>query len=96
MAKAVRRSRVRRGALSEIKYDLSQFLHEAESEEIVITPDGNPADVLIGFRSGDDCFDYQLENDPRFFSRIEQAPRSLQEGQGDRGCRVRTSHRPAG
>ena len=48
MAKAVRRSGVRRVPLSEIKDDLSRFLREAESEEIVITRNGKPAGVLIG------------------------------------------------
>ena len=84
MAKAIRRSGVRRVPLSEIKDDLSRLLHEAENEEIVITRDGKPAGVLIGFKSEDDWLDYQLENDPRFLRRIERARRSLQEGRGVR------------
>jgi prevent-host-death family protein len=75
---------VRRVPLSEIKDDLSRLLHEAENEEIVITRDGKPAGVLIGFKSEDDWLDYQLENDPRFLRRIERARRSLQEGRGVR------------
>ena len=66
MAKAIRRSGVRRVSLSEIKNDLSRYLREAEGEEIVITRDGKPAGVLIGFSSEDDWFDYQLENDRAF------------------------------
>ena len=38
--------------------------------------------MLIGFALQDDRFDYQLENDPRFLSRIEQARKSLREGRG--------------
>jgi len=38
--------------LSEIKEDLSRFLREVEGEEIVITRNGKPAGVLIGFASG--------------------------------------------
>jgi prevent-host-death family protein len=75
---------VRRVPLSEIKDDLSRFLHEAENEEIVITRDGKPAGVLIGFESEDDWLDYRLENDPRFLRRIEKARESLRAGGGVR------------
>jgi prevent-host-death family protein len=68
--------------LSEIKDDLSRFLHEAEKEEIVITRHGKPAGVLIGFGSEDDWFDYGLENDPRFLRRIENARKNLRAGRG--------------
>jgi prevent-host-death family protein len=75
---------VRQVPLSEIKNDLSRFLREAEGEEIVITRNGKPAGLLIGFASEDDWFDYQLENDPRFLRRIENARKSLREGRGVR------------
>ena len=65
MAGAVRKSGVREIPLSEIKDDLSRFLHEAEKREIVITRHGKPAGVLIGFESEDDWLEYRLENDPR-------------------------------
>jgi prevent-host-death family protein len=84
MAQAVRRAGVKRVPLSEIKQDISRFLREAEGEEIVITRNGKPAGVLIGFRSEQDWFDYQLENDPRFLRRIEQARNSLRKGRGVR------------
>jgi prevent-host-death family protein len=70
--------------LSEIKDDLSRFLREAESQEIVITRHGKPAGLLIGFESEDDWFEYRLENDPRFLRRIEQARNSLRNGRGIR------------
>jgi len=70
--------------LSEIKDDLSRFLREAETQEIVITRHGKPAGVLIGFESEDAWFDYRLENDPRFLQRIEQARNSLRAGRGVR------------
>jgi prevent-host-death family protein len=75
---------VKQVPLSQIKDELSRFLHEAEGEEIVITRDGKPAGVLIGFRSEDDWLDYQLENDLRFLRRVEQARKSLGEGRGVR------------
>ena len=82
MARTVRRSGIKEVPLSEIKDDLSRFLREAESQEIVITRHGKPAGVLIGFKSEDDWFDYRLENDPRFLRRIEQARDSLRAGRG--------------
>lgn len=84
MARAVRKSRMKKAPLSEIKDDFSRFLREAETQEIVITRHGKPAGVLIGFESDDDWFEYRLENDPRFLRRIEQARSSLRAGRGRR------------
>jgi prevent-host-death family protein len=84
MTKEVRRSSVRRVPLSKIKEDLPRFLREAEGEKIVITRNGKPAGVLIGFGSEDDWLDYRLENDPRFLRRIEEARNSLRAGRGIR------------
>lgn len=82
MARKIRNSGVKNVPLSEIKDDLSRYLREAETREIVITRHGKPAGVLIGFASEDDWFDYRLENDARFLQRIEEARRSLRAGQG--------------
>ncbi len=84
MAPAVWRSGVKQVPISEIGRDISRFLREAETEEIVITREGKPAGVLIGFGSEDDWFDYRLENDARFLRRIESARKSLREGRGVR------------
>jgi prevent-host-death family protein len=70
--------------LSEVKDDLSRYLREAETQEIVITRHAKPAGVLIGFQSEEDWFEYRLENDPRFLRRIEQARNSLRDGRGIR------------
>jgi prevent-host-death family protein len=78
---------VRRAPLSKIKDDLSRFLREAETDETVITRNGKPAGLLIGFRSKDDWLDYRLENDPRFLRRIEQARESL-PGEAPSGSRM--------
>jgi hypothetical protein len=48
----------------------------------VITRNGKPAGLLIGFASEDDRSDYQLKNDPRFLRRVERARKSLREGRG--------------
>ena len=69
-------------SLAELKDDLSRFLREAATREIVITRHGKPAGVLIGFASDDDWFDYRLENDPRFLKRIADARGSLRAGKG--------------
>src|SRR5215471_13732891 len=68
--------------LSEVKDDLSRYLRLAEKEGIVITRHGQAAGVLIGFASEDDWFDYRLEHDPRFLSRIAAARASLRAGHG--------------
>ena len=71
-------------ALSDVKDDLSRYLRQAAKEEIVITRHGKAAGLLIGFESEDDWFDYRLENDPRFLSRIAAARASLRAGRGVR------------
>ena len=82
MARTFRKSGMKEVPLSEIKDDLSRFLREAETQEIVITRHGKPAGVLIGFESEEDWFEYRLEHDPRFLRRIEQARASLRAGRG--------------
>ena len=84
MARTIRKSVVKEVPLSQIKDDLSRYLREAETQEIVITRHGKPAGVLIGFESEEDWFDYRLEHDPRFLRRIEQARNSLRAGGGIR------------
>ena len=71
---------MKRVALAEVKDHLSEYLHEAAEEEVVITRHGRPAGVLIGFATEDDWFDFRLENDPRFLERIAQARASLRAG----------------
>ena len=71
-------------ALSQAKDDLSRILRQAEKEEVVITRHGKPAGILIGFKSEDEWFEYRLQNDARFLSRVEAARRSLKAGQGIR------------
>lgn len=75
---------MKRVPLSEVKDSLSEYLHIAEEEEIVITRHGKPAGILIGFATEEDWFDYRLENDPRFLERISAARKSLQAGKGIR------------
>jgi prevent-host-death family protein len=82
MARTIRKSGVKEVPLSEVKDDLSRYLRDAETQEIVITRHGKPAGVLIGFESEEDWFEYRLENDPRFLRRIEQARESLRAGCG--------------
>ena len=73
---------MKRVALAEVKDHLSEYLHDAAEEEVVITRHGRPAGVLIGFADDDAWVDFRLENDPRFLARIAQARASLREGRG--------------
>ena len=84
MAKRSGKGKMRRVPLSQVKDDLSKYLHLAGNEEIVITRHGKPAGVLIGFESEDDWFDYRLENDSHFLERVEKARASLKAGRGVR------------
>src|SRR5205085_995150 len=84
MARTVRKSGMKEGPLSAVKDDLSRYLREAETQEIVIARHGKPAGVLIGFESEEDWFEHRLERDPRFLRRIEQARASLRSGRGVR------------
>ncbi len=68
--------------LHQIKDNLSVYLREAATEQIIITRHGRPAGVLIGFENEDDWFDYQLEHDPRFLARVERARKAFREGKG--------------
>lgn len=70
--------------LSEMKDQLSHYLHLAEKKGVLITRHGKPAGILIGFQDDDDWFDYKLENDPRFLARIESARDSIRAGKGIR------------
>jgi len=75
---------MKRVTISEIKDNLSEYLHQAEEEEIIITRHGKPAGVLVGFATEDDWFDYRLENDARFLRRVAETRQSLQAGKGVR------------
>lgn len=73
---------MRQVALSEVKDDLSKYLHIAEEEDIIITRYGKPAGILIGFESEDDWFDYRLEHEPALLQRVERARKNLCAGLG--------------
>lgn len=82
MASAIRKPKMKEVPLSEVKDDLSRFLREAETQDVVITRHGKPAGVLIGFKSEDDWFEYRLENDARFLERVARARASIRAGRG--------------
>ena len=60
----------------------AEYLRLAEEEEVVITHEGKPAGILIGFGSKEEWSDYELEHDPRFLQHIEASRQSLQEKGG--------------
>jgi len=75
---------MRQVPLSEVKDNLSEYLRLAEEENIVITRHGKPAGILVGFGNEDDWFDYRLEHDERFLTRIATARESLRTDTGVR------------
>ena len=75
---------MKRVALSAVKDDLSRYLRVAEGEEVVITRHGRPAGILIGFKSEEEWFEYRLQSDPRFLSRVAAARKALRASKGVR------------
>ncbi|HEX4965255.1 MAG TPA: type II toxin-antitoxin system prevent-host-death family antitoxin [Thermoanaerobaculia bacterium] len=71
-------------ALQEARDELPKYLRLAEEEDVVITEDGRPAGILIGFRTEEDWQDYQLENTPRFLQMIAESRQEIREGRGVR------------
>ena len=71
-------------SLSEIKDHLSEYLHVAEKEQVVILRHGKPAGILVGFKSEDDWFEFQLENNPIFLERIASARKNIRAGKSTR------------
>ena len=76
--------RTKRVPLSEVKDHFSEYLGRAQRQRIFVTRHGRVAGVLIGFKSDEDWFDYQMENDPRFLARISRARKGLKAGRGVR------------
>jgi prevent-host-death family protein len=70
--------------MAAVKGDLSRLLCAAQKQQIVITRQGKPAGVLIGFADDEEWTDYQLENDPRFLRGTAAARKSIKAGKGVR------------
>src|SRR5262249_59910629 len=56
--------------LNEVKNQFSQYLEEAQHEDIVVTKNGRAA-AIIHAVTDEDLEDYLFETDPRFIARIE-------------------------
>jgi prevent-host-death family protein len=69
-------------AMTEVEGHFAEYLRLAEEEEVVITLEGKPAGVLIGFGSEEEWSDYELEHDSRFLQHIESSRQSLREKGG--------------
>lgn len=68
--------------IDEVKNDLSGYLQVAEKESVVITRNGQPVGILIGFEDTDDWWEELLLREPRFQAEIAQARQSLKSGKG--------------
>jgi antitoxin (DNA-binding transcriptional repressor) of toxin-antitoxin stability system len=66
--------------MTEIQKDFPKFLHLAEEEEIVVTDEGRPVGLLIGFEDHDEDWSDALLSDPRFLKRIADARESYRQG----------------
>jgi PHD/YefM family antitoxin component YafN of YafNO toxin-antitoxin module len=84
MARHVRASGTKGVPVSQVKYDLSRYLHEAERDPVLILRHGKAAGVLIGFESEKDWLDFRTDNEPRFIAPVEKARASLRSGRGVR------------
>jgi prevent-host-death family protein len=82
MAGQERQATMKKASLAQVKDHLSQYLHDAEQEQVVITRHGKPAGVLIGFETEEDWFEYRLANDPVFLKRVEKARAKIKDGKG--------------
>ena len=69
-------------SMDEVKNDLSGYLQIAERESVIITRDGQPVGILIGFDDAEDWWEELMLRDPRFEVEIAQARQSLKEGKG--------------
>lgn len=68
--------------LDEVQNDLSGYLQLAETESVVITRDGHPVAVLLGFEDAENWWEEMLLRDPRFGAEVAQSRQSLQAGKG--------------
>lgn len=68
--------------IDEVKNNLSGYLQVAEKESIVITRDGQPVGILLGFEDAEDWWEELLLRDPRFEAEIARSRQSLKEGKG--------------
>ena len=66
--------------LAEVKDRLSEFIEKAEEEEIVVTINGRPAAVIIGFEDENDWLEYRLLKDEGFQARISESRKQYDEG----------------
>jgi len=56
--------------LNEVKNQFSQYLEEAQREDIVVTKNGRAAAIIHAI-TDEDLEDYLFETDPRFIARIQ-------------------------
>ncbi len=64
--------------MTEIQLDFPRFLRLAEEEGIVVTDEGRPVGLLIGFDDEEDWSD-ELLSDPRFLKRVADARESYRK-----------------
>ncbi len=86
--------------LNEVKNQFSQYLEEAQQEDIVVTKNGRAAAIIHAI-TDEDLEDYLFETDPRFIARIEalraqyrrEGGTSLREVRRELGLKPRAKRR---
>ncbi len=86
--------------LNEVKNRFSQYLEEAQQEDIVVTKNGRAAAIIHAI-TDEDLEDYLFETDPRFIARIEalraqyrrEGGTSLREVRRELGLKPQTKKR---
>ena len=66
--------------ITQVEDSLPQYLQIAEKEEVVITRQGVPAGLLIGFEDPEDLWEELLFRHPVFIEHIRQSRQSAREG----------------
>ena len=65
----------------ELKSKLSQYLKDAETEDIIVTSHGRPCAVLRGL-AGEELEDYIISNSPKIKAEIERSYKDYLEKGG--------------
>lgn len=69
-------------SVEEIAKNVSGYLQMARQESVIITRQGVPVGLLVGFEESEDGWEEWLLNHPLFRERIARSRQSLREGKG--------------
>lgn len=67
-------------SIDRIARDFSNYMKIAEKDNVVITQDGKPIGILMGWDDSEDWWEELLLRHPKFQDRILRSRQSLREG----------------